>query len=1382
MAITVEQLQTLNVYVPPPVARLAFQNPHQQPGGTWRRFHAVTVFADISGFTPLAEELAVAGVRGAEELTSILSQVLEALITAAERHGGQVVKFGGDALSLMWPCEPEEIADTILRAVQGTFAMQAAMARFSTVSTRHGEFKLRMKIGISAGEVLEVHAGGVFGRWEYVLAGAPMANMSSAENCAEAGEIVSDELVFSYLSGISTGTPVANENDPERLSSQAEQIVIDRSRVQILNSHETSILFPPNYALGQMVAPGFYRITDLRSRLKPIPLIPPDWSRLKPGAATKVAAILRSYIPGAISSVLESGHKDMLAELKPMTVCFVGFSGIDYNHDPEAGPRLSNFLRDAQEIIYHYEGSVNKLAVGDKGSVLLVLFGAPPFFHEDDEIRAVACALALCKVAARHQLTAQVGLAVGPLFAGPLGAPQRREYTVIGDTVNLAARLMQKASAGEVWVDRSVQSKADRFFEYKDLGDIHVKGKTEPRRVYLALREKEQDQEEIFGYLLSNQELTGRDKELTLIDDLAARVWDGHGQVLLLSGEAGIGKSCLAAEIVRRWREGGGVPYRGDCVSYGRQTPYLPWRSILASIAGLSARLPVEERLTRLEGVLHRLPDHQLVERSEMSSLISSQAVNSTGSYWLERLPLLADILGLETEESQLTRALSEDLRRDNVFATIRAIIFEEARQRPILILLEDTHWGDDLSLDLAVSLATEISDTPIFLVLAHRPLSNPIPGPYQRLQAMPYTTPMPVDELGPEASLKLVQSKLGVKNIPEDLASLILRKGQGNPFFIEELVNSLLGMGALKVENGECQLTDKMDKLEMPDTVQKVVLARIDRLPEAEKVTLKVAAVIGRNFQRDLLEDVHPWFASGVNLNDQLARLQAEDFTRQEVSEGDLDFLFKHVITQEVAYETMLYSQRRELHATIGEALEKRYENNETEVVDMLAYHYVRSYNLEKALYYLQRAGQKALANYNNEAAISYFIEALIIANKTKNTPAQYELLAAREQAYNNLGNREAQTHDLIQMKQIATAQNNPIQLLETGNRRLKLATNIGEYETAITIAEESLALARQHNQAIWEARILMNLGITYWRQSNYKKARQAIQQLLKINNASSEGQLKATGLNYLGLIHAQISEYEQARQNYQEALSIYRAIGDHGGEAGCANNFGLLEASLGRYEQARQRYTEALSICRRIGDRLREGISLNTLGQVHTILGDYQQAQEQLDLSLNIRRAIGDRRGEAFCLHDLGYLYLAAAQANEAGRCFQTACRLRRELGETGNYVASLAARGEAHLALNDLPAADQCLSEAIKHLKEGSGSGEYPPQNVWWLYAQICRARGQDNEADQALLCAYELIKTKADLIRHPEFQRSYLENVQVNAAVMAEMAQVNNEAVS
>ena len=486
----IQHLQDLNVYAPPPVAWRVYQNPHDPLVGTWQRFYAVTMFADISGFTPLAEALAVNGARGAEELNTILNQVFESLITTIESHGGQVVYFDGDALSLVWPHVPQDMIPTIWRALQAAFAMQSTIAGFTIIPTSQGEFDLQMKIGVSVGEVLEVHAGGELDRVEYVLAGKPMTNMSQAERLAYAGEIVVDQYIWKLVNGLDYYTVK-----------------------QIMNStknHQATL--PESYIVGVEAEPGFYRVTHLWSKLPPCPLTPPDWSLLDYETATRAASTLHKYIPATIANTFKNGHQKSQTQLRPMTICFFGFSGIDYHEETEAGPRLNRFLCDAQKTIYRYEGSINKLNVGDKGSVLLILFGAPPFVHPDDEARAVACALDLRQVAVEHRLDVQVGLSTGPVFLGPLGATRRRDYTVIGDVVNRAARLMQKAGSGQILVDTSVHQKAKQHFVYQDLGKTRVKGRSKPLHIYLAVSEKEQREQSVVRYLLGSQDANSDDK------------------------------------------------------------------------------------------------------------------------------------------------------------------------------------------------------------------------------------------------------------------------------------------------------------------------------------------------------------------------------------------------------------------------------------------------------------------------------------------------------------------------------------------------------------------------------------------------------------------------------------------------------------------------------------------------------------------------------------------------------------------------------------------------------------------------------------------------------------------------------------------------------
>lgn len=382
-------LQILAAYVPPGVVRATLSDPSPAPpvDAQAERFPAAVLFADVSGFTPLTEMLAQRGSEGPEELTRLLNDYFGRMIALIEAEGGEVVKFGGDALTVVFPAVDEELGIATRRAKQSALAMQAAMSDFATLETSAGPVALGMKIGIGAGEILAARVGGVRERWEYVIAGEPLRQAARAEHRAGRGEIV--------------------------LSPEAAAVISP---------------YP----------------------VAPHPLSQPDWAGVQDPAA--VEAALRAYVPGVVSAWLEEELQEWLAELRPMSVLFLGVGGIDYSQ-PGAVDRLHTFLRAAHQTIHRYEGSINKLAVDDKGTVLLALFGAPPRAHEDDPERALRCALDLQGTARAQGLQLAIGVSTGRVFAGPVGSQTRREYTAIGDTVNLAARLIGVAGPGQVYCD-----------------------------------------------------------------------------------------------------------------------------------------------------------------------------------------------------------------------------------------------------------------------------------------------------------------------------------------------------------------------------------------------------------------------------------------------------------------------------------------------------------------------------------------------------------------------------------------------------------------------------------------------------------------------------------------------------------------------------------------------------------------------------------------------------------------------------------------------------------------------------------------------------------------------------------------------------------------
>ena len=519
--------------MPPSLSRAALQSVEPAPPheAQVKRFAAAILFADVSGFTPLTEALARQGSEGPEELTRLLNGYFSRMIELVEAQGGEIVKFSGDAVTVVFPAIDESLSSAIRRAQQAAEAMQAAMIDFAVLPTSAGPVALGMKIGIGAGEISAAQVGGQHDRWEYVIAGDPLRQVAQAEQRAQRGEII--------------------------LSPEAAQLIAPQA-------------------------------------VSPRPLIQPDWSTVKNPAL--VEAALRVYIPGMVMTWLAGGLQDWLAVLRPMSVLFIGVEGIDYTQ-PDAVAALHEFLRALQETIYRYEGDINKLAVDDKGTIALALFGAPPFAHPDDPERALRCALDLQTRLAPSGLRLAMGVTTGRVFAGPVGSTTRREYTVIGDTVNLASRLMVAAGPGQIRCDYETYHTARSKLVFEFLAPIPVKGKAGLIRVYRPVGEAGIQPP-------SNRPLVGRRAEVARLQANLHEVQAGRSRTLLIEGEAGIGKSRLAEELIRLMREAGIAGLRGAGHSIEQRTPYRAWRDIFTSFFDLDGVDDLAERQSRVQAHL----------------------------------------------------------------------------------------------------------------------------------------------------------------------------------------------------------------------------------------------------------------------------------------------------------------------------------------------------------------------------------------------------------------------------------------------------------------------------------------------------------------------------------------------------------------------------------------------------------------------------------------------------------------------------------------------------------------------------------------------------------------------------------------------------------
>jgi class 3 adenylate cyclase/tetratricopeptide (TPR) repeat protein len=1388
-------LSTIAPYVPAGVIRATLALPEISGEPITERFPAAVLFADVSGFTPLTEALGQKGAEGPEELTRLLNSYFSHMIALMEAEGGEVVKFSGDALTVLFPATDQPLAHAARRAFQAAQAMQAAMADFTTLPTSIGEISLGMKIGIGAGEVLSMQVGGVNDRWEYVVAGDPLRQVAEAEDQAERGDIIA--------------------------------------------SPETAAVLHPE-------------------PLPPQPLVQPDWSAISDLDA--VQSRLRSYLPLTVQHWLGEGLHDWLAVLRSMSVLFVGIEGLDYAEE-DAVQQLHHFLRTAQKSIYRYQGILRQLVVDDKGTVMLVFFGAPPYAHEDDPVRAVRCALDM--VAASEELPVQlaIGVTTGHVFSGPVGSATRREYAAVGDTVNLAARLMgtvyKMGQVGRegILCDFDTYRQAENHIEFKGLPPVRVKGKAGLIRIYRPIGPVAGRSSQI-----EQGAIVGRKAELAQLEKALDAIEAGQSRVFIIQGEAGIGKTRLVEELTNIAKKRGLTWLMGAGQSIEQQTAYRAWRDVFSYYFGLGEITDPFERQARVQGLIQEIAPDQI-----------------------ERLPLLNDILNLDFPDTTLTGSLDPALRHQSLVLLLLYLLRTWARERPLIVILDDVHWLDSLSWDLVAYLARAItvSPDPLLLVVVARPLAPHSTGGQhlEKLQSLTEAETLPLDSLSPEETVALATARLGLPEgeLPPAVAELARTRSGGNPFFAEQLVFTLRDQGLIEVERKEgqiqCTLRGDLDQAsqKLPGTIQGLVLARIDRLPPEQQLTLKVAAVIGRTFAYPTLQHTLTQHTAidGQALQAHLAALAAFELTPLDTPEPERTYLFKHIVTQEVAYQTLLFARRRTLHCTVAEWYETTFGGEKDETtpsldayLPLLVHHYHQAQDFDKECQYARLAGKHAQAQFANTEAVRYFTRALELI-PAEALVDQYDLLLNREQVYDLQGERESQYRDLAALEVLVKRLGDLRKQATVALRRAHLAEVGGDYPAAIHAAQEAIELSRQRKfsitldwettkeitrlqaagylqwgRVLWltgeydsarpqleqalklaqsarlrqeEANSLRNLGITFLDQGEYAQATSFFEQALQSYRESGDRQSEGASLSNLGTTLFEQGDFGGAQEYYERALHILREIGWRRGESIMLNNLGTVLVEQGDYAGARAYSEQALRIYYEIGEPLGESMTLNNLGFAALTQGDHTSAQTYFEQARKIFREIGDQRGESIVLSNLGLLmhhmgeneisrkyseqalriagelgdrptlgeiltHLGHARAGEgklqgASEAYQRALELRRELGEHTLAIESLAGLARISLAQDKLPQALLQVEEILDFLRINSLDGTEEPFRIYLTCYHVLRA-SEDPRAVEILKTAYSQLQEWAGRIPDEETRRSFLQNVAVHRAIVHE----------
>lgn len=693
---------------------------------------------------------------------------------------------------------------------------------------------------------------------------------------------------------------------------------------------------------------------------------------------------IQRYLPKGLTGRILFSRDKIEGEHRQVTVMFCDMEGFTQLADKIGPEKTYTFMDQIYEIliynVHHYEGTVNEFT----GDGIMALFGAP-IALEDAPYRALRSALSIHKEIAQFSekqeipVEMRIGINTGPVVVGSLGNDLRVEFTAVGDTVNLASRMEGLAEPGTTYVTKATFQLTEGLFRFEAIGEKEVKGKEKPVFVYKLLSANEDVYRPRLGTeRMIYSEMVGRDKQLNRLQLQVMKAVNGEGSVINIIGEAGIGKSRLMAELRKRDVMNQVTLIEGRSISIGRNLSFHPIIDLLKQWARIK-----EE-------------DFQALAFEKLEIAVRGLCQEGTS----EVLPFLATMMGMKLtgKNAERVRGIEGEALEKLIMKAVREVLIKATEMTALLIVMEDLHWADTSSIELILSLARLAKTQRIVFINVFRPgyeetsncmlesLNEDLPDHYVEIS---------LESLDERMSETLISNMLNFRELHHPIIDQIVERSDGNPFFIEEVVRSFIDEGAVIIKNGSFEVTNKINAIVIPQTINGVLMARIDRLEEKTRDLVKIASVIGRNFFHRILVEV---VRIVEDIEGKLSYLKGIELIRERKRWGELEYLFKHALAQQVAYESILMGKRTELHLRVANCIENIFRERLREFFGMLAYHYSMGEDEDKAEEYLIKAGEEALKSSASSEALHFYREALTLFMKKHTDDADPEKKAMIE------------------------------------------------------------------------------------------------------------------------------------------------------------------------------------------------------------------------------------------------------------------------------------------------------------------------------------------------------------------------------------------------
>jgi class 3 adenylate cyclase/tetratricopeptide (TPR) repeat protein len=1003
-------------------------------------------------------------------------------------------------------------------------------------------------------------------------------------------------------------------------------------------------------------------------------------------------------------SALEKGEPASLAlagERRVLTVLFCdvkGSTAMAEKLDPE---EWADIMKHAFAYLIppvtHHDGIVARLM----GDALLAFFGAPTA-HEDDPQRAVRAGLEIVEgiTGYREQLqrergldfNVRVGVNTGLVFVGAIGADRRVEYTAVGDTMNLAARMEQTARPGSVQITEQTFKLVEPWFEFEPLGGIQVKGKREPVLAYRVLRVKARPGRGrgLEGHGLSAP-LVGRDQELERIEACVQHLYEREeGGIVGIIGEAGLGKSRLVAEakFFASSKRSSVLWLEAQALSFGQTISYWPFQQILRGWAGISEEDDTDTSLTKLESCVRGL----------------------YGEETTDYLPYLANLLALEVrgEYAERVKYLDGDAMGKQIFLTSRRFFERLAHAQPMVLIFEDLHWMDESSTLLLEHLLPLVETVPILIFGVSRPERETSAARLLELCRRDFAdryTEVRLAPLSESDSIRLINDLLDIENMPARLRELIVDKADGNPFFLEEVIRTLIDADAVirDASSGRWRATAQIEAIHIPNTIQGVIMARVDSLDEGLKQVLRMASVIGRSFLYRVLKAITE---AGQRLDDNLTELQSSELIHEKQRLPELEYMFKHALAQEATYESVLLTRRRDIHARVARAIESLFTERLEEFYGLLAYHYAKAEVWGKAQEYLFKAGDQAGRMAADTEALSYYRQALTAYEHTfgdKWVPVERAALSRKmgEALFRRGEHKQA------------------FEYLQHALIYLDHPLPTSRWAIRITILDE---IIRQIGHRLWPSLFFKQLG---------EPVSQAVEEegriyesltwiaavdpehflliVLRMLNFSERNDFRPgiiMGFATLGLIADFMAFFKLARYYFRKA-ALLADQSQHLGVQGLVYNFRAI------HENIQGQWNTTLEYTQRAADSQHQdgywnvrgwALALSNSADAHIHLGNFTQALRHAQDLVQLGQESGDRQAQCWGLSRQGFAQRGLGRLEEAIESLEEGMELAKTVPDYQTYVDSGGELGQCYLRKGTLEQAfavfEECRRSSLEH----------------------------------------------------------------------------------